>query len=295
MTQSLIMSQEPRLKNPKIKLFNELRTGTSGYKSLISFFHEAKKHNGKTIEVDISELKWFEGNLSALFLAIAYHLNNVYNVKLFFPEKKLPEKLSILKRNGLIDKINLGLDAPCPIDRRASAVQVASFNYDDVDSFNHYIENDLLGHRGLDSMDSNDKGKIESSYYEIFDNAGTHGTKECPIFACGQYFPRNNELKFSLVDLGRGFLENIRVYTNGKVNTSEEAIQWALSGKNSTKENSVGGYGLPDILLYCLQNNGIIHIGTGNCYYKVKKSGIKSTILKESIIGTTINLTFRCK
>ena len=95
---------------------------------------------------------------------------------------------------------------------------------------------------------------------------GIHAETEWPIITCGQYFPYQKILKFTLVDFGVGFLKKIFNHTNGTVNKPHEAIKWAIDG-NSTKKNAKGGNGLKKIFFYCYKNNGSIHIITDGCYW----------------------------
>jgi len=276
-----------------IRLSGNFRTGSSSYQQIVSLFHQAKNFQGEVIEIDLTQIKWFDANLSASFLALGYYTKKMFNTQIKFKQENIPKDLDVLNRNGLINKLNTGITAPCPIDDRSSTVQVEYFYDEDTDKFANYIKTDLLSHRGLINVNFGDKIKVNNSYLELFDNACTHGTDKHPIFTCGQYFSKNKELKFSMVDLGVGFLSNIQNYTNGKVNTSEKAIEWAMERLNSS--TGIGGDGIPDILEYCKNNNGIIHIASGNCYYKKIKNKSHTKILKQSMVGTTINLTFRCK
>jgi len=281
------------IENKKIiKLSGNFRTGSSSYQEIASLFNQAKRFKGNVIEIDLSQVKWFDANLSASFLALSYYCDKMFNTKIRVNQKNIPSDLDVLNRNGLVNKLNTDLNASCPIDDRLSTVQVEHFYDIDVNKFAKYIKNDLLSHRGLGNVNLGDKRTVNDSYMELFDNANTHGTDKHPLFTCGQYFSRKKELKFSMVDLGVGFLDNVKVYTDGEINTSKAAIEWAMERFNSS--TGIGGDGIPDILNYCKNNNGIIHIASGNCYYKSINGKNSSTILKQSMVGTTINLTFRC-
>lgn len=278
-----------------VELKGEFRTGANSYQQIVNLFHLAKEFEGKIIEIDLSKVNWFEGNLSALFLAVAYYAKQEFNTQIRLKHKNIPSDLDVLNRNGLVNKLNGDLNSLCPPDNRLSTVQVEHFNADDADKFANYINLNLLSHRGLANVNLGNKERVANSYYELFDNAGTHGTNEHPIFTCGQYFPNKKELKFSMIDLGAGFLPNIKAYTKGEIHTNKKAIEWAMQRNNSTKNDGVGGDGLPNILTYCLQNKGNIHVASGDCYYKLKKGKCESKKLKQSMVGTVINLTFCCK
>ena len=113
------------------------------------------------------------------------------------------------------------------------------------------IEKDFLHQRGLKKMKFAEREQIISSYLEIFDNVGLHANTREPVFVCGQYFPYQGELKFSLVDLGEGFLKKIAEYTKDtkKISNAADAVSWAING-NSTKKDAKGGTGLKNIFLF---------------------------------------------
>ncbi len=64
-------------------------------------------------------------------------------------------------------------------------------------------------------------------FLEVFSNIHLHAHTKDPVFACGQYYPSKNLLKFTLVDLGVGFLEPISNFTKNQINEAEKAILWA--------------------------------------------------------------------
>jgi tetratricopeptide (TPR) repeat protein len=58
--------------------------------------------------------------------------------------------------------------------------------------------------------------KGQNSYFEIFDNVGVHANTIEPVITCGQLYPAARTLKFTLVDLGDGFLKKIARFTRGR-------------------------------------------------------------------------------
>ena len=52
------------------------------------------------------------------------------------------------------------------------------------------------------------KEKIVEAICEIFVNAQIHSETEF-IYTCGQFYPQNNKIEFTIVDTGVGFRENV--------------------------------------------------------------------------------------
>ena len=285
----------------KINLKGSFVTKAYTHNYFSKTFYNIVQENPEQVLLDLSRLDYIDANLSAFLLAGSYYLNREYSIKLLFDSKSIPDKLNVLARNGLLGKMNYGLNTPCPTDERHSTIHVNAFKFDEVDNFIGYIRKDFLGHRSLKTLSSNKKEKISSNYCELFDNAGVHGTEEHPIFTCGQYFPKKEEIKFSMVDLGNGFLRNVSDYTNGKIKTSFEAIKWAFKSKNSTKKDAPGGLGLPNLYELCVNQRGAIQITSGDCYLEINPFPIngvnKLTACKTNhfLPGTVINLTLSCK
>ena len=260
---------------------------------LAEFYHFCSPHQNCTIRIDFSGIQFFEANLSAVLLALARKLSRENSLQFsLYNRISNGNDLCVIKRNGLVNQLlnEEGIAA----DSRRSVIPVRSFQTDDADGFADYVEWDLFLHRGLEAVTGEQALKLKNSYFEIFDNVGIHANTAYPVVACGQFFPRQRELKFTLVDTGDGFLKRIKAYTKNTekpIENAKEAIIWAIKG-GSTKAEAQGGTGLKKILLYCLQNNGAFHIYSDGCYWSYDKQVASSTQVK-LVAGTTIHLIFR--
>lgn len=277
-------------------LKDKIKTDFSGYSKIIDFYNFAKNYKDEIIEIKFDELNWIDANLSALFLATVHKLKTENKLKFYIDFKTINSGLNVLFRNGLVNSIVGNKNKYYSDDYRKSTIPLKAFklNDDGVTSFVNYIENDLLNHRGLESVDFAIKQKIKDSYFEIYDNVGIHAETNSPIIACGQYYPEQKEVKFTLVDFGVGFLKKIKEFTKGAVSQPHEAIKWAIDG-NSTKKEARGGTGLKKIFFYCLKNNGGVHIISDNCYWEFENNKISNFTIKQGFAGTTINLIFKLR
>ncbi|WP_438966343.1 hypothetical protein [Flavobacterium sp.] len=275
-------------------LSGKIETNKSGYQKLLDFYNYAKNNNNCWFNLDITNLEWIDANLSANLFLFCHLLKKKNNLKFFIDYSTLKGHLEVLNRNGFAYHIVESKEHFKPYDHKDSTIPLKAFKIDDVDGFSSYIENTLLKHRGLDRVKYDDKSRLKSNYFEVFDNVGIHSNTETPIFACGQLFPTNNELKFTLIDYGDGFLKKIAEYTKDteKIKIARRAIDWAVKG-NSTKVDAKGGNGLKGIILYCLKNGGSLHIISDDCYWEFQNKSINYHKLENNIKGVTVNLIFK--
>ncbi len=285
------MPSEDTITKPLFKFSGNIVTDHTGNQQLVNFYNFCCNYSSCWITIDVNGLIFFDANLSALLMAMIHKLRKERGLNFFLDWGCLKGELNILIRNGLAFYISKSQKVAD--DFRQSTVPVKAFLLDNADSFTSYIEKDFLNHRGLDGVKIHDKEKIKNCYFEIFDNVGIHANTSYPVIACGQYFPYQKELKFTLVDLGEGFLKKIAAFTKDKENiiTSVDAINWAVKG-GSTKDKAEGGTGLKKILFYCIKNGGSIHIVTGNSYWKYDKR-IDDFKILNAFVGSSVHLIFR--
>jgi hypothetical protein len=279
--------------NPKYNFSGNLHTDAKGYGQIAAFYHYCCGFSNCSVSVNFDGVNFLEANLSAPLLSVAHLLKKERNLR-FFTDYGIfgAKNLGVLHRNGFARHF-CGLPWEV-IDDRESTIPIKAFKVDDADSFAGYIERDLFRHRGLQKVPHEVVKKLKGSFYEIFDNVGIHAETTYPVIACGQYFPAQRELKFSLSDLGVGFLTKIANKTVNEpepVTTADTAISWAVKG-GSTKAEASGGNGLRKILAYCLKNNGSLHIYSDGHYWAYD-GPITGHKIPCGPRGATISLVFR--
>jgi hypothetical protein len=274
-----------------VQLEGSIGTDFSGIKKLFEFYHFCNDYTNTDISVDFYNLTWIDANLCSLFEAMLYKLSNDNKLNFSTDFLFLKERFDILFRNGFI-KGDLAI-----VDNRKSSVRSQYFQRDAKEKFYKYIKEDLMDHLGMPKMDKKYYNRIVDDLIEIFTNYNYHSNTTLPFFAAGQYYPRNSQLKFTMVDLGDGFLKKIN-QVNAEIRTHSEAIQWALKG-NSTKilEGGIGGIGISSIFNYCKENKGQLDIVTGSHYWSSTYLNTVFTFgrpLSDRVFaGSLINLTFQ--
>lgn len=276
---------------PIIHINQSLYTDYSGIKRLFNFYHQALEYYNTTIYIDFYNLEWLDANLSALFGAILYKLNKENNLLFSTDLNFVSDKFSVLFRNGFLsseEKI---------IDNYNSTISFKDFDKNDKAGFVDYIENELLSHRGMPKLNKSTNDKILDSLIEVFCNIQIHSKTDQPFFVCGQFYPKNQEIIFTLVDLGIGFLPAINFKTNGKITNSIDAIKWSLQKGNTTKDSNIGGIGLCDLYDYFKQSDGNIQIITGDTFWEknLEKTIFDKHNFDKPFVGSILNLFFNCK
>lgn len=275
------------------KLQGSIETDYSGLKQLFKFYHYCRNFTKTTIYIDFYHLNWIDANLCSLFESIIYKLNNenglVFSTDLVF----LQEKFDILFRIGFIKTVEE------IVDDRKSCVKARNFLWNQKREYNDYIKNELLGHRGMPKIDDELKEHIFDDLMEIFANAKHHSETELPFFVAGQYYPKSEKLKFTMVDLGKGFLPRIHLATKGEITTDLQAISWALQGNTSklALERTSGGLGIKGMFDYCQKHQGELEIITGSGYWSSTFKGTAFQLGREisdnQYVGAIINLVFQ--
>jgi hypothetical protein len=270
-----------------IEISGVLKTEFGGIKKLYEFYNEALKYYDTKIYIDLKNLYFLDGNLCALLQSMLYRLNILNKLVFVADFEFIKENFNVLIRNGFIS-----LDESF-IDDRKSTIGLRQFDVKKPDEFIEYIKNDLMNHRGLNLTEEMTE-RILYCFIEIFSNIELHSKTDEPFFACGQFFPENGTLKFSIVDIGNGFLPAISAKTNQVVNTSYDSILWALEERNTTKLDAPGGLGLTELRDYFNRNGGQLQIITGDAFWSSEFDGnsVKYQSFLNPCFGTMINLVF---
>ncbi|MEP2771666.1 MAG: hypothetical protein ABJH05_05935 [Fulvivirga sp.] len=267
----------------------EITTSHFGYNAIMKFYAFCKPHKYKKIELNLWGIEMLEANLSALLISLIDKLREENKIFIYC---QIPNHLSILNRNCFAKLLYKSDDDP--FDNRESTIKLYRFHPSKDDEFVKYLNKDFFNHRGLSNLNGITIKNLKTAFQEIFVNVELHA-KTDRLYTCGQYFPAKNVLKFTLIDMGVGFLHRIKEFTKGQITKDVEAIEWATKPKNSTKDKMFGpgGYGLQDIIEYCQNNNGSIHIVSGSGYWTMSGKLHMRYPINVAFPGSMIHLIFR--
>jgi len=278
-----------------IKFSGHYYTTDRGFTKLNKFYEEASQFSQRTISLDFYDLKWFDGNLTAILAAMMYKLSKENRLSFSTDIAYISDKFDLLIKNQFI----LGPDFGDLKNKDFNTLPLRSFKPNDKDGFIGYLDNHLFPHRGMPPTSSEEIYKrVKADLIEIFCNIHEHAKTKYPCFLCGQFYEDKKYLALTITDLGIGFLPPIQKKTSNEIKTHSSAILWALDGNTVKRNKTPGGLGISSIRKYCAENNGIFHIISGNAYWgsDIEKSILRGVAeLDYSFCGSTINLFFNWK
>lgn len=273
-----------------VALRSSVRSTFCGFDILSQFYQDCQQFNSEIVLISLKNVSFIDGNLCALLYAYMFRLKKERGLSFVFSEKEIKPKFNILARNGF-----LGEHYILP-DGYGTSIPLHTFGQEEDEKFNVYINDQLLAHESL-RLSNAQREAIGDHFLEIFSNVQIHAQTQLPIFACGQYFPSAGQLKFTLLDLGVGYFEPIHQHTNGAIKNCQEAINWAING-NTTKSKHLphtpGGLGLKNLHKYCINNNGVLQIASGDAYMVYSPRVGSLHYPSKNFDGAFINIIFYC-
>lgn len=231
------------------------------------------------VYVDFSNVSWLEANMCAP-LAAAFAGDN-RSVKL---QNVRPDIQTILAKNGFVR----GLLA---VDTYGTTMPLQHFDPSGSAGFEAYVEDNFRG-KGLPAMSIGLQREFRRSIFELFENAVAHSETMLGIFACGQFFPNRRQLHFCVTDPGIGIPQSVRSYL-GRGMDARDAIDWAMSGKNTTRRRAdrvPGGLGLKIIRDFIARNGGAIRVASDDGFWWARGDHIGRSRLPSRFPGTAVDI-----
>lgn len=193
------------------------------------------------------------------------------------------------------------------------------------EDFAGYPEGDYIGYRQhLDYLDPSEialhlseqwltdekiklsdelKEAVVSRIIEIFMNAYGHsfadqGNKVI-LVSCGQYLKKEKKIKLTVLDFGRGIIENVKSHLKNQFDDAD-AMRWALKTGNSTKTDSVQldiprGLGFGLLSEFATVNSGELRIFSNSCEAKaIGNNSYSVSSMRTPFKGTLVNISINC-
>lgn len=170
------------------------------YQKLINFYNEHKNKIFDTIHLEIRQ--WFAANMCATLGSILDKFTeDLNNIQIDYIS---PDIERILLKNDFLSYYGRARIT----DNYNTTIKFLKLKPTDGKFFKKYVIEELIGRTELPQMSVLLKEKMTEAIYEIFVNAQIHSTSE-NIYTCGQFFPTDHKIEFTIVDTGIGFKRKI--------------------------------------------------------------------------------------
>lgn len=266
-----------------MSILSNINDTFESYQQLISFYNKNKDKEFAVISLNLHH--WFSANMCSALGGVIDKLSTKLNeVKIEHIDTAIE---TILHKNDFLSYFGHQRKT----DNHHTTIRFLKLNPNDGKYFNNYIVNELMGRGELPKMSPLVKETMAQAIYEIFVNAKIHS--ESPnIYTCGQFYPKDNRIEFTITDIGIGFKNKINRRFNKEL-TSIQAITWAIQDKHTTKEGITGGIGLAILKEFIEKNKGKMQIISDDGFYQFDTTGEQTKLFMGSYPGTIVNLQFK--
>jgi hypothetical protein len=253
------------------------------YEQIIKLYNECK--NILFEDINISLEQWFGANLSSALGGVLDKIEANFNkIKI----ENVPDSIkTIIQKNDFLSHYGF----PRLPDNYGTIIKYLKLKPADGRFFYNYVVKELLYRPELPAMSLPLKKKITESIYEIFVNAQYHSETEF-IYTCGQFYPSQHKIEFTITDTGIGFKNKVNRRFNRNL-TSIQAIKWATTEGHSTKVGISGGIGLALLKEFVKKNNGKIQIVSDDGFYQLDANGEQKKLFSYPFPGSIVNVQFR--
>jgi len=259
----------------------DVQTGLDGFQWIVALESELLASIDRTCELSIDG--WLDANMCAPLGAILRrHAARGKNIVL---SGHMPD---IFRKNGFLSEFGIASTK----DTHRTTIGYRRFSLKDKEAFQVYIVSHFKPKiRGLPLMTDALLRKFRESLFEVYGNAVDHSETELGIFACGQHYPRDHRLDFSIADLGISIRGRI-LKDLGTEMTPSQAIRWAMEG-NTTRKGRPGGLGLQLIQEFIRLNGGRIVVVSGSGYWELSEEQSwkpRAEVLRCAFPGTVVTI-----
>lgn len=263
------------------------------YIKLIELYHILNSCNHQTIILDFSKVTFLSANLLAVLGGCIEHAMVMRNHKMFI--KNIHPKIKeLMQKNGFRKYFTWdGID---DIFRNTMRYEVFESTTDHLADFERYLLLNVFLRNDLPTMNSAYKNSIIDNLLEMFNNVIDHADSS-QVYVCGQFFPKNMNLRFSIVDIGRTINENVTAYLSSmSVDCPDNSLKWAITPGNSTKASEApGGLGFSTLLDFLKHNNGSFTLISNKEIYELRNNKELFGGFIQSFPGTIVTITINLK
>lgn len=253
--------------------------------NFLSLFFKKSTEKNNEIVVDFKNTRWVRANLTSVLGAICWNAW-ANNTRVTF-KNLTPSIKRIFSKNHFYKKFGVS-----PVkDEYNSTIKYREFAPEEKTVFSLYVREEFIPSIGI-KFSKKFEQEFRTAIEELFQNCRLHG--ECDkIFVCGQYFPSEKRLYFTITNLGVTIKENIEKRFKEYLISPEKAIIWATKKGNTTRlEENIGGIGLDFLINFLDSTKGKIHIISDQASYERENKLVKTQLMENKFSGTMVTLIF---
>lgn len=267
---------------------SQLKNQRSSYEHLNKLSYDFSQLHNTKVTVDFSNVTFISGNFFSIIGDIfnTYATNNDLSIGVTNLRTEIAD---VMCKNGFSKYFHM----PKKKDSFGTTIPYQRFHCDEIEFFKQHITKYIFQHNGMPSMSEALNDKIVNNMLEIFANVRDHSNGSM-VHSCGQYFPKNSMLRFTISDIGTTILENVVQYHRelGQV-FNKNGLKWALVMGNSTRKiPEPGGLGFSLILEFIKLNQGKFSIVSGCEGYEYSNAKEKFYYLSYPFQGTIVTMSF---
>lgn len=170
--------------------------------------------------------------------------------------------------------------------------------HEDKEVLIDYLKSKWLGHAWV-RVSERLRDAIIGRVWEIYANAFEHGQSPIGIFSCGQHYPKQHELKLSVVDFGVGIPSNVRMFFKhdplSQSLSAASCLKWAFQRGTTTKPNGTSrGMGLDLLKEFVKLNKGKLEVFSHEGYAIIDSKQEEFMNRSTFFEGTLVNISFIC-
>lgn len=269
---------------------NSINDSEQDFKYLIELLEEVENYNYQA-NLDFSKCRFLRQNAVAMLggiLRLSQFKNG--NVTIIWETLEKDILLNLLK-NGFLEAF-VNVKNP-PKFTYGNAIPYREDTKKNPDSIMDYLKDKWLGRHWI-KMSPLLSDQIVGKVWELYDNAFSHSRSPIGVISCGQYYPKQKELKLSIVDFGISIPTAVREFKKNPNIPSDKAIAWAFQRGTTTSSIGFGrGLGLDLFKKFVKLNKGNLEVYSQDGYAIINNMDEKFSINNKSFSGTIINITLK--
>lgn len=261
-----------------------VHSNRQGFESIGALAKEAEDLFAAHLELNMSRVSSFDANMAAPLGAILAQVADQLNIVEIVDVPNTVER--VLRKNRFLT--NYWYE---PLDDADHiTMPFRRLRLSDEGKFEQYIYRQLSG-RGIPEMSERASRVFKKKVFEVYQNAVTHSESKLGVFVCGQFFPHQHRLDFTIADIGIGIRDTVRRYYNNPRISSLPALKWALEPRNTTKHGpQPGGLGLEFLQKFASLNKGKIQIASRFGFYELNCDAETFKEMKADFPGTAVTI-----